>query len=474
MNEVSPTSLDRSQSELFALLQEHRTLRDLPEEELRWLLAHGTPARFEAGQVVVEAGGRIEALFVLFKGRLAHFRDAAGAYRKVMEWQGGDVTGQLPYSRLTVVVGRSVVEEPLEALRVPVEYLDALPRECPNLTARLVHVMVDRARAFRSSDLQVEKMASLGKLAAGLAHELNNPASAAARSARLVTEALAVSDEAARKLGSTGLTPAETTLVERIRSVCVDSPPPGVLSPLDQADREEDIADWLIDHNVDDDLAAPLAETVVTIEMLDQLAGTLSGDKLRSALHWVAAGCTVRSLARDIERAASRVHELVTAVKGFTYMDRATVPEPVDVAKGLRDTLAVLAAKARAKSASLTVEIADDLPCVRGFGGELNQIWANLIDNALDAIRDGGRVVVTAGAEGASVVVRVLDDGPGIPDDLKGQIFDPFFTTKPVRQGTGLGLDIVRRLVEQNGGLIEVSSEPGRTEFRVTLPAEAS
>src|SRR5690606_7868905 len=135
---------------------------------------------------------------------------------------------------------------------------------------------------------------------------------------------------------------------------------PGVLSPLDQADREEDIADWLIDHNVDDDLGAPLAETVVTIETLDQLAATLSGDKLRSALHWVAAGCTVRSLARDIERAAARVHELVTAVKGFTYMDRATVPEPVDVAKGLRDTLAVLAAKARAKSASLAVEIADD------------------------------------------------------------------------------------------------------------------
>jgi signal transduction histidine kinase len=397
--------------------------------------------------------------------------EQGGTTRKVMDWHDGDATGLLPYSRLTLAPGNSIVQEQAELLRLPRELLPALPVECPHVTAELVHVMVDRARAFKVSDLQVEKMASLGKLAAGLAHELNNPASAAARSAQLVSDALIESEDASRAYGAAGLDGPALALVERVRGVCGAQAATRVLSPLERADREEALADWLLDHDVDEALAAPLAETDVTIALLDQLAAAVTGEQLRVSIRWVAAGCTVRGLARDIERAASRVHELVSAVKGFTYMDRAASPEPVDLAKGLGDTLAVMAAKARAKSASLTVDVPTDLPRVLGFGGELNQVWANLVDNALDAVPDGGRVTVTARAEGPKVVVRVTDDGPGIPAEVRGRIFDPFFTTKPVGQGTGLGLDIVRRLLERNDGSIEVQSEPGRTEFRVTLPA---
>jgi signal transduction histidine kinase len=157
-------------------------------------------------------------------------------------------------------------------------------------------------------------------------------------------------------------------------------------------------------------------------------------------------------------------------VKGFTYMDHAPSAEPVDVGKGLTDTLAVMGAKAREKSASLALDVPTDLPRACGFGGELNQVWANLIDNALDAVSENGRVMVTARAEGSRVVVRVTDNGSGIPAEVKSRVFDPFFTTKPVGKGTGLGLDIVRRLVDRNDGSIEVESEPGRTEFRVALP----
>ena len=387
-----------------------------------------------------------------------------------MDWRDGDVTGMLPYSRLSNAPGNSVIQETTELLRVERVHLPAIPIECPHVTAALVHVMVDRARAFKVSDLQVEKMASLGKLAAGLAHELNNPASAAARSAQLVSEALIESDEASRTLGAAGLEPSELEAVERVRKVCFAASSANVRSPLERADREEEFADWLMDHEADDELAAALAETDVTLAMLDELAAAVDGDKLGAALRWVAAGCTVRGLARDIERAASRVHELVSAVKGFTYMDHAASPEPVDVAKGLTDTLAVMAAKARGKSVSMTVDVPADLPRVRGFGGELNQIWANLVDNALDAVKDGGRVTVTARAEGGKVIVRVTDNGSGIPADVKSRIFDPFFTTKAVGKGTGLGLDIVRRLVDRNDGMIDLESEPGRTEFRVALP----
>lgn len=458
-------------ADLLARFKEHRTIGGIPREELEWLIAHGTLERYETGMYIVRPGELVDGFYVILKGRVGHFRDTGGARRKVIEWCGGDVTGQLPYSRLGTVTGASVVEEPTESFKVPRNYLNVMPVECPHLTTVLVHEMLDRARTFKSSDLQVEKMASLGKLAAGLAHELNNPASAAARSARLVTEALAEADEASRTLGAARLDPRDLQMIEQVRAACLVSPPPGVLSPLERADREEEFATWLEDHDVDDALATPLVETAVTLDLLDRLADALSGDKLSTALRWVAAGCAVRSLAQDIERAASRVHELVSAVKGFTYMDHAAAPEPVDVSKGLRDTLAVMAAKARAKSASLSIDAPENLARVRGFGGELNQVWANLVDNALDAVHDGGRVVVTARTEGSSVVVRVIDEGPGIPADIRSRIFDPFFTTKPVGEGTGLGLDIVRRLVQRNDGHIEVTSEPGRTEFRVTLPA---
>ena len=456
--------------DLLARLAAHRAIGNVPRAELEWLVAHGTLERYQTGDMIARKGQPVEALYIILKGHVAHFLDQGGSWRKAIDWRDGDATGVLPYSRLANAPGNSVIQEPTDILRVAREHLPALPIDCPQVTAELVHVMVDRARAFKVSDLQVEKMASLGKLAAGLAHELNNPASAAARSAQLISEALAESEEASRGFGAAHLDDRAQAMVERVRWVCSGGPTTGVFSPLERADREQALTDWLLDHDLDDALAAPLGETNVTLALLDELAAVVDGDQLRASLRWVAAGCTVRGLAQDVERAASRVHELVSAVKGFTYMDHAPSAEPVDLAKGLSDTLAVMAAKARAKSASLALDLPPDLPRVRGFGGELNQVWANLIDNALDAVGENGRVMVTARPQGARVVVRVTDDGPGIPAEVKSRVFDPFFTTKPVGKGTGLGLDIVRRLVDRNDGSIELESEPGRTEFRVALP----
>jgi signal transduction histidine kinase len=289
----------------------------------------------------------------------AVYIDRGGGRRKWMDWHAGDVTGVLPFSRMTTTVGEPVIEKPTEALVLHRDQLPEMIRECPTVTAAMVHTMFDRVRHFSSTDWQDDKMMSLGRLAAGLSHEINNPASAASRGAKLL----------------------------------------------------------------------------------------------------------------DVERATTRIYELVSAVKRFTYMDRPTVAEPSSIARALADTVTVLGAKAKSKAVTVTLDVPADLPLVRVFGGELNQVWSNLIENALDAVAERGKVSVSAGAEKESVVVRVVDDGCGIVGDAKHRIFDPFFTTKPVGQGTGLGLDIARRIVRRHDGQIEFDSEPGHTEFRVILPA---
>jgi signal transduction histidine kinase len=283
---------------------------------------------------------------------------------------------------------------------------------------------------------------------------------------------LAEADAAARALGSAGITGDLLATIEEVRTACTAQPGGEVLSPVRQADREDAIADWLARHDLDVSHAQPLADTAVTLEGLDRLAHATSGATLEAAVRWIAAGCATRSLALDIERAATRIHELVGAVKRFTYMDNLAGPELVDVEPGLRDTVRVLAAKARSKFATVTVEIAPELPRVYATGSELNQVWLNLMDNALDAIPESGHVEVSARRELDRVMVRVVDDGPGIPAEVLPRIFDPFFTTKPPGQGTGLGLDITRRLLRRYQGDITVESRPGRTEFRVTLTAD--
>jgi len=457
-------------TDLVDRLAKHKMLGAAPRKELEWLAGHGSVRRLEVGDPLSVKGAPVEGLFALLSGRIALFTDRGSGPRKLVEWREGDVTGLLPYSRLVTSPGQSSAQEPTEVLVVPRDDLGALTRECPELTSILVHRMLDRARDFTSSELHDEKMISLGRLSAGLAHELNNPSSAIERSASLLGRRLEDLEQAARVLCGSGLTPAQFDAIDAVGRACAAAPEHGVRSPIEQAEREDSIADWLAERGLDAAAAEALADTGVTIEALDRLARAVEGPALNAALRWTAAGCSVRRLASEIQEAGTRIAGLVLAVKGFTHMDQATIAEPVDLAQGLGNTVAVLKSKARAKSVAVSVDVEPNLPRVRGFAGELNQIWGNLIDNALDAVAESGRVEVAAERNSRRVVVRIADDGPGIPAEIRDRIFDPFFTTKPVGQGTGLGLDIVRRLVQHNDGEIAVESRPGRTEFQVALP----
>jgi len=361
--------------DLIDRLADHKTLGAAPREELAWLASHGSLRQVNAGDVLTAKGARVEGLFVVLSGRISISVDRGAGLHKIMEWRGGDVTGLLPYSRLLSPPGDTVAQEPSEILYVPRDHLRAMTRECYEITAILVHSMLDRARAFNSSDLQDEKMVSLGKLSAGLAHELNNPASALERTAVLLEDRLEDSERAARALGAARLTESQLAVVDGVRESCAATRVRGVRSPIEEAEREEAMADWLADHGLDTAMAEALGDTAVTFKGLDRLAGAVDGSVLNAALRWAAAGCAVRGLASEIQDAAMRISGLVMAIKGFTHMDQATVAEPVDLIQGLSNTVAILRSKARAKSVAVAIDAEPDLPRVRGFAGELNQIW---------------------------------------------------------------------------------------------------
>ncbi len=458
-------------ADLVEQLSRHQTVGAAPRAELEWLAAHGTVRHLEAGDVLTAKGTFPEGMFIVLSGRIAIHVDRGSGLQKVMEWRGGSVTGLLPYSRLTGPPNDTRALEPTTILLIPRDRLPDMIRACHDLTSIFVHAMVDRAKQFNSSDLQNEKLASLGKLSAGIAHEMNNPASAIERSAATLIDRLDEAQQAVQALGAARLTEAQLAAVDAIREACTHTQTAGIRSTIAQAEREESISNWLDDHGLDEANAEALADTAITFEQLDQLAEAVGGPALNAVMRWLAAGCALRSLASEIQEAALRVSGLVSAIKGFTHMDQSSTAEPVDLAPSLANTVAVLRSKARAKAVAIDVDLEPGLPRVCGFIGELNQIWANLLDNALDAVPASGRVEVSARREPRGIAVRIVDNGSGIPAEIRNRIFDPFFTTKGVGKGTGLGLDIVRRLVVHNDGEIEVESAPGRTEFRVILHA---
>jgi signal transduction histidine kinase len=354
-------------------------------------------------------------------------------------------------------------------LRFPSSLFPELVQKMPELTKRLVALMSDRIRESTRIEQQRDRLASMGKLSAGLAHELNNPASAAKRAATQLRAVLKKVRDASLELGRRELTAAQKSEIEKMEASFIQQD--GVpLDPLQRSDLEGQIDSLLRSHGQNDlwQLAANLAQRNIQPEALESLFSILDPDTARAALIRIAASVEIASLLDQIESGTSRISDLVGAIKEYTYMDQAPV-QNVDVVRSLETTLTILHHKLK-RGVAVRREYQPVPLLVNSFGSELNQVWTNIIDNAIDAMAGKGELRVRTYRDGDSVVVEIADNGHGIPADVQPHIFEPFFTTKKVGEGTGLGLDTALRIVKKHRGTIEVSSKPGDTCFQVWLP----
>jgi signal transduction histidine kinase len=451
-----------------------QSLLDVPRAELEWLVSHGEFREYDAGEVLLTPADEASEMVVMLSGCTTVYLGQGGGRRHAMESRTGSLTGVLPFSRLKRPMADVLVEEDSELLAIHRARFPEMIRECPVLTESLVHTMLDRARRFSAINWQDEKVMSLGRLAAGLAHELNNPASAASSAAKHLSRAIRSVGAAAHRFGMAELSTDQrahvTGIVEGCQAPGRAAPP----SAVDRFDMIENITTWMESHDVSTECAPDLVDGGVEIGTLDGLASVLPAAGLASAIEWIASAAASTSVTSDIERATLRIYDVVSAVRDFTHLDRAAVREPTDIAQSLTETVEVLRPKAREKDATVRFDVPSGLPKVTVVAADLNQAWSNLVENAMDAVPTGGEVTICASAQDGVVVVEITDNGPGIPADIQSRIFDPFFTTKPVGQGAGLGLDIVRRVARNYGGDVEFTSRPGRTSFRVRLPVESA
>jgi signal transduction histidine kinase len=441
---------------------------DLPDDQLNWFISQSQELNLKAGDVYSRQGDPADSMFVILAGHLQGRGELRGE-TFVFDLEAGDVTGILPFSRMKTftVGGRAVTDS--RALRFPASLFPDLVQKMPELTKRLVGLMSDRIRETTRLEQQRDRLASLGKLSAGLAHELNNPASAAKRAASQLRHMLTKIRNASLELGKRDLTPAQKSEIEKLEASFTQ---PDIVPPdaLTISDLEDQIDSLLRSHGQNDlwMLAAGLAQRNIKPEVVESLFANLEGDTARAALVRIAASVEVASLLHEIESSTSRISDLVGAIKEYTHMDQAPV-QNVDVVKSLETTLTILNHKLK-QGVAVQRDYQQVPLLVNSFGSELNQVWTNIIDNAIDAMHGKGQLRIRTYQEDSCVVVEIGDNGPGIPEEVRPHIFEPFFTTKGVGEGTGLGLDTVQRIVKKHRGNVQVNSKPGDTRFQVWLP----
>jgi len=453
-------------------------LSDLPDEHLQWILDHSEYSEFADGDLIAKYGEQAEVMWISLAGKVVFYMYINGRQVYYFTFENNHVTGGvgglMPYSRMKTYPGYSYASGEVRLLRMNKKYFPELEELNPDLTQRLISYMTERARIFATTQLQHEKVNALGNLAAGIAHELNNPAAAINRISNELDKRLKHSFEITKKLLQCNMTPQHIqnlhTLVEKKET----EPAKKIkLTALQRIEREEELAAWLEKNGVAErETAETFAEFGFSISELESILNDLGKEAFILVLPWIENLLSSYKIIHDLDEASSRISNLVGSIKSYVQMDRTNDLQPTNIHRDIENTITLLGFKLREKSIQVKKKFYQDLPAVPAYVGELNQVWTNLIDNAIYAMGNNGELTIETTTDNKSVTVVIIDNGMGIPKEIISRIFDPFFTTKKVGEGTGIGLDIVNRIVKRHKGEIKVKSEPGRTEFAVCLPIE--
>ncbi|SKC84080.1 ATP-binding protein [Ohtaekwangia koreensis] len=451
--------------------------KDLAESHLIWLMEKGTVSTLKEGEKFFTYGDPIDTMAIVLEGEVDLYRAQGNGSRYLGAVEKGEITGLLPYSRLKTAAAEGIASRDSTIFYLHKDNFMELVREHSPLAEILVHTMTDRVRDFTHQQQQDDKMMALGKLSAGLAHELNNPSAAIVRSAQELKRHLGNAPE---KFKSVIKIQTTADIVDKVNEFIVakldETTSQQPLSMMEKSEREDAMADWLQNIGLEDayETASIFVDFHIQPEDMESLNKILRPEDRVAVINWIGQTFTTERLVNEIEEASRRINVLVTSVKSYTHMDRAPERERADLRAGIRNTLTMLNHKIKKNQVTVVENIPDNFPQPCIYVSAMNQVWTNLIDNALDALegRPNATLEIKVEKDREFLIAYIIDNGPGIPADILDKIFDSFFTTKPIGKGTGIGLEVVRQIILQHNGKVTVKSEPGRTAFAVCIPID--
>ena len=479
-NQVQTREANPKRDALIARLRSVPILAPLDEDELA-CMTDAEELHVEPGEYIAYQGEQPKNFWLLLTGEIRIVqKQPDGQEQLLVTMPAGTAFGELPLLANVPNAGSVVASEPSELLRFDEQKFWVLMTVCPGVRKAVLGNMAVRFQKYQSIIAQQEKMASLGTLAAGLMHELNNPGAAAIRAASQLRQNLLRMHQLTAKFSKSEMSNEQKSCMFELQEYALSKEKPPAMSSLDQSDAEEALATWMETAEVEDAwrIAPTLVSMGITSRDLECAREEFPGPTFSDALSWLEALVSSLQLVGTIEESVGRVSDLVKAVKSYAYEGKGK-KQTVNINESIHATLVILAHKMREKQITLEKEFGANLPALQCECSGLNQIWTNLLDNAIDAVEQNGHIRIrtwmeeAAGKEGQArgyLCVTIGDNGPGISPEIQAHIFDPFYTTKAAGVGTGLGLGIVQRIVEQYGGTVNFSSEPGNTEFHVRLP----
>lgn len=461
-------------SDLLEQLRTFDIFSEVADGPLEWMIEKSTYVMYPKDSLMFRDKEKVDHMQVVLRGGYVIRREENGRKKDMGMWKAPYVAGILPFSRMKETSAQGVCLDDTYALLLHKDCFVEMVNISYPLTQALVSVMTNRVRDFQQMRLMDEKLMALGKMSAGLAHELNNPASAMVRSSQELHKHLIQTPERFKSVVTMRVSLESVDVVNEVLFGRIAAAAHAKeLTLLEREERTDDLTDWLEEHQVGevDRIVDTFVDWDFEPEHLDTIADAIPPEAVEPVIWWVETNLTTETLVNEIQTASGRIAELVKSIKTYSHMDQEPSLEMVDVHEGIKSTVTMLQHQIKKKNLTLCKDLATDLPPVKALAGELNQVWTNLLSNAIDALPErGGDLIIRTFQERDCVCVEIEDNGPGIPEAIQSRIFEPFFTTKGIGEGTGMGLDIVRRVIDHHNGSVNLETTPGHTTFRVCFP----